>query len=468
MANQVQELIEKRNKLIADARGILEKAKTERGDKAALTPEERTRYDTIWTDQGKLKDEIDALAGDTKRREALEAEERELETTNRAERPEQRRPDSSERSRPSARDSTVRGQTDDDMDERNYRQAEHVRHLWRSHPEQPMQMRRHYPELATREYNQALHLRVSAMLGEKLSREERALSAGLFTEGGATYMSETFLNELIKFVDDQTFVRRLARIIQVRGTDSAFAPSLDADPGDSDWTSELATGSEDSTMAFGGRKLTPHPCAKRIKISKTLVQRSAMNIVAFAQQRLAYKMGITVEKAFMTGNGAMQPLGIFTASAQGISTGRDVSTDNTTTAMTADGLKNAFYSLKQAHRASPACAWIVHRDGLLMISKFKDGEGRYLWQQSIVEGDPDRLMGKPVFDSEYAPNTFTTGLYVGIVGNFDWYWLVEALNYEVQQLNELYAETNQVGLITRYEGDGAPVLEEAFARVKLA
>ena len=46
--------------------------------------------------------------------------------------------------------------------------------------------------------------------------------------------------------------------------------------------------------------------------------------------------------------------------------------------------------------------------------------------------------------------------------------LADALSMQVQRLNELYAETNQVGFIGRLETDGAPVLEEAFARVKLA
>lgn len=36
------------------------------------------------------------------------------------------------------------------------------------------------------------------------------------------------------------------------------------------------------------------------------------------------------------------------------------------------------------------------------------------------------------------------------------------------RLNELYADTNQVGFIGRLETDGAPVLEEEFVRVKLA
>jgi hypothetical protein len=39
---------------------------------------------------------------------------------------------------------------------------------------------------------------------------------------------------------------------------------------------------------------------------------------------------------------------------------------------------------------------------------------------------------------------------------------------QIQRLNELYVETNQVGFIGRPETDGAPVLEEAFVRVKLA
>jgi hypothetical protein len=37
----------------------------------------------------------------------------------------------------------------------------------------------------------------------------------------------------------------------------------------------------------------------------------------------------------------------------------------------------------------------------------------------------------------------------------------------VQMLKELFALTNQTGMLVHYFGDGAPVLEEAFSRVKL-
>ena len=48
------------------------------------------------------------------------------------------------------------------------------------------------------------------------------------------------------------------------------------------------------------------------------------------------------------------------------------------------------------------------------------------------------------------------------------YWIADALTMTIQVLKELYAESNQTGYIGRLETDGAPVLAEAFARVKLA
>jgi HK97 family phage major capsid protein len=167
----------------------------------------------------------------------------------------------------------------------------------------------------------------------------------------------------------------------------------------------------------------------------------------------------------MTGTGANQPLGVFTASAMGITTARDVSTGNASTAPTFDGLISAKYGLKGQYwnRAD----WIFHRDVLAVVSKLKDGEGQYLWRQSVLDNEPDRLLGRPVMMSEYAPNTLTTGLYVGILGDFSNYWIADAIDMQVQRLVELYAETNQTGLIGRLETDGMPVLAEAFVRVKL-
>ncbi len=67
--------------------------------------------------------------------------------------------------------------------------------------------------------------------------------------------------------------------------------------------------------------------------------------------------------------------------------------------------------------------------------------------------------------SEYVPNTFTTGQYVGLLGDMSFYWIADAIELQIQRLVELYAEQNQTGFIGRLESDAMPVLEEAFSRI---
>jgi len=277
-------------------------------------------------------------------------------------------------------------------------------------------------------------------------------------------MPEQMVDQLIKAVDNVVFIRQRATKFRVPEAASLGCPTLTANPADAAWTTELATGNEDSTMAFGKRELHPHPLAKRIKVSNKLLRVNS-GAESLVRDRLAYIFGITQEQGFMTGSGSNQPLGIFTASADGVPTTRDVSTGNLSTSPTFDGLISAKYALKAQYwnRAD----WIFHRDVLAVISKLKDGDGQYIWRESVRDGEPDRLLGRPVMMSEYAPNTLTTGLYVGMLGDYSNYWIADALDMIVQRLVELYAETNQTGFIGRAETDGMPVLAEAFARVKL-
>lgn len=294
--------------------------------------------------------------------------------------------------------------------------------------------------------------------------ESRDLVVQSDPEGGFT-SPPNFVADLIRKVDDEVFIRQLATTRMLANGDSVGRPSLESDPADSDWTSEVGQVSEDTAMAFGERELTPHQLTKLVKISRKLIRASAINAESLVRNRMAYKNAVPQEKAFLTGDGSQKPLGVFTASADGISTSRDISADNTTTAVTFDGLKNAKWALKGAYHGG--ALWVAHRDFGKQVDKITDSNGQYIWQTSVVDDEPDRLLGFPVRFSEFAPNTFTTGEYVAILGDFNAYWIVDALDLTVQRLDELYAETNHVGFISRSETDGMPVLEEAFVRVQL-
>lgn len=304
-----------------------------------------------------------------------------------------------------------------------------------------------------------------------LSEEHvRALNMGSDPEGGYLVAPQQWVAQLIQAIDDEVPLRDLATIMTLTQGESLGVPTLDTDLGDADWTSELGTGSQDDALRFGKRELRPHPIAKRVKVSKTLLRRATLDPEQIVRDRMAYKFGVTQEKAFMTGDGNQKPLGLFTASADGIPTSRDhdVKTasgglDNTGGAA-ADDLIEAKYALKAAYH--PRSRWLFHRNVLAGIRKLKDGNDVYIWQAGLAADRPDMILDIPYVLSEFAPSVMTDESYIGLLGDFSFYWIVDTLAFEVQRLMELYAESNQVGFIGRAEMDAMPVLAEAFIRLQ--
>lgn len=414
----ILKLREQRSKCIHDAREILERA--EKDGERALTSEEDENYKKAFGEARDLKVTID-------REEAQLKEERDLEASVEPNLP---KPGSGEGDEP----------------------GEEVR-------------RRARPE-----YRAAIGRYITHGNRGLGPDEMRAIQADDDVKAGFLVASEQIATELIQGVADLVHIRGVANVLPPLATaQSLGAPSIDTDVEDATWSSEIGSADEDTALAIGKRNLEPHLAAKLIKVSDKLVRLTTGGVVSLVMEQLARKFGVTQEKAFLLGTGAQQPLGVFVASDDGVPTNRDVSTFNSTTAIHPDNLKKVKYTLKAQHRNQPSTRWMFHRDGISNISRLKDGDGAYLWQEghSIRVGEPDRLLGIPIMESEFAPNTFTSALYVGILANWRHYWIVDALDFQVQRLDEKYALTNQIGFIGRMESDGMPVLAEAFVRVKL-
>ena len=421
MRDKLKELFEARNKIVEDQRAMVDKADEESRD---FTSEETETYENMDADFEKLTTEIDEL-----REKIKTADERKTKL-------EERKEFLAQSTLPDDLKTQV---IDDDLNEN----------------------RTSIQENAMSIFNKALRDGREALSGEEL----RALQADQDTKGGYLVAPEVFVNQLLKDVDDRVIVRQLSTIQKITTSDEIGVPELADDIADFDWTTEIKTGTEDTTMDFAKRTMKGHPMAKRIKVSEKLIRLSQQPVDALVRARMSYKIGITAEKKYMEGTGVNEPLGLFTAHNAGISTSQDISTGNTATQIKADGLINCMYNLKEQYMRTGV--WLFHRDGVKMIRKLKDGEGNYIWNSGIASDRPATILDRPYHMSEYVPNTFTTGLYVGIFGDLSYYWILDCLNIQIKVLNELYAETGQIGYIGRYEGDGAPVLQEAFSRVKL-
>jgi HK97 family phage major capsid protein/HK97 family phage prohead protease len=304
--------------------------------------------------------------------------------------------------------------------------------------------------------------------GEKREMEyfQRALSMDGGSGDQAGYLiSPTMMGKIITKAKDDTPIIAACDTMMVEKAASIMLPTLESDPADPTWTSELRIGAEDTEMGFQGRALSPHPLAQYIKISKKLIEASVDNVNALVEDRMGYKFSLVQENGICNGTGANQMLGVFVNSTHGLGTDRDCSTHNTATQVKADNLIEMIYTLKAGYLRNSIWAW--HRDAIRQIRQLKTGDGQYLLSVGLTENAPDKIIGRPLMISEFVPHTFTSGQYVGILGDWKYYKIAVAKNTTFEILRELFALSNQIAVVARAELDGMPSISEAFVRCKM-
>lgn len=417
-----KELRHKRGQLIDAGRAILDKAKEE---KRELSAEERANYNKMWEEQRALKEQIEI-----EERQAQLDKENDPETRQAALEAELRK-------RQQKPETPVPGEK---LEDRSKADAEKAK----------KEQRR-----LVNEY----------LLGNITDKELRGLQADLAVKGGYLIAPSDMSSELIADVTNETVIRGLCSVITLTKAVSLGFPRLRTRMAAASWSSELANASEDTALDFGKREFFPHPGSAFAKVSEDLMRLAAISPENIVRSEIARVRAELEENAFLTGDGQKKPLGLFTASNDGIDTSRDVATDNASDAPTFNGLKRAKHKIKPQYR--PRAKWLMHDDLVMLVSMIKDGNGQYIWKDSVQEGEPDRLLGSPVVVSMFAPNTFTANQYVAIYGDFSQYQIVDSLELEIKRLEEVFYATNEVGFLARFAVDGAPKKAEAFSRVKL-
>lgn len=295
-----------------------------------------------------------------------------------------------------------------------------------------------------------------------LNGEKRDISVG---SGGGALSPQEFVAEIIKGVENDSPLYGLVRKFPLSEAKSLGAPYEAADASDASWTAEVPVSdiTADATLAYSLRELSPNTLVKLIKISDKLVKVSALPIEQIVKEKITEKLVAAFENGITVGTGSGQPLGVFTASANGVPTSRDVTTAGAT--LTSDDLIKTKMSLKPAYRRK--ARWVMSTDILTDCLLLKDKNDQYLWRPGLRDGDPDTLLGLPVIESAYAPSTKTSGSYIAVLGDFSYYWWAYVDGIEIKNLVELFALKNQLGFKGTAYADGAPVLAEAFSRVKV-
>ena len=278
-----------------------------------------------------------------------------------------------------------------------------------------------------------------------------AMETGEASEGGYLVPDE-FENTLVQALYDNGIVRSHARVITTSG--GLHKIPVVASHGSASWIDEEGDYIE-SDESFGQVQLDAHKVGTVIKVSEELLQDSAFDLESYISAEFSRRIGDKEEDAFLNGNGTGKPTGILNDT----SGGTVGVTAAAAAAITADELVDLYYSLKAPYRKN--AIWVLNDATVKLIRKLKTGDGQYLWQPGIKDGEVNTILGRPYFTSPFMP-VAAAGAKTIIFGDLSYYWIGDRQGITFRRLNELYAGKGQVGFMASKRLDGKTVLSEAL------
>lgn len=238
--------------------------------------------------------------------------------------------------------------------------------------------------------------------------ELKALNAGTDPEGG-WLVPNVIEREISTYLRDRSPMRQLARVVtsghgnyqQVHSVSRAATA----------WVGEMAPRPKTDAPNFKLVDIAVRECYANPGISQKLLDDNEFNVGEWLVEELGEAFADAEGDAFINGDGVNRPRGLFTydtvATAdasrahdkfQYVATG---GAGGFASADPADALIKLVYAVKPAYRRNGS--WLVSPEFAEAVRKMKDQDDNYLWRPGIAEGEPARLLGYPVHESEDVP-----------------------------------------------------------------
>lgn len=245
--------------------------------------------------------------------------------------------------------------------------------------------------------------------------ERKALSAGSDPDGGYLLPQATTGRTLAKLYEQST-MRQLATVQTISTND--IEGLLDNDEADAGWVSELGTRTDTDTPQVGKWRIEAHEMYAMPKASQKILDDAALDVEGWLSGKVADKFARVEGAAFWTGNGVGRPKGLaaYATAATGdgtrawgtfehVNTGANGDFHSTK----ADPLQDLLGAMKDQYLAG--ASFVMRREVRTKLRKLKEATSdRYLWEPSMQAGQPDRLLGYPVYIDQYMPSLGTGSL----------------------------------------------------------
>lgn len=301
--------------------------------------------------------------------------------------------------------------------------------------------------------------------------EIKALSAGVDADGGFLVTPDTS-GRMAKRIYETSDIRRIANV-QTISTDK-LEGTEDLGEAGAGWVGETETRSETSTPQLGEWEIPVHEMFAEPHATQKLLDDASVDFESWLGMKVGDRFGRLENAAYVTGNGVRKPKG-FADYPVAADDGTGVSWGSI--GFTKSGANGAFAGSNPADRIHDlvgllksaylqGAVFVTRRTVVTQIRKFKDGQGQYLWQPSLVMGEPEQLAGYPIVRAEDLPALATNSLSLWF-GNFmEGYQIVDRQGTRV--LRDPFTRKPFVKFYTTRRTGGAVVNFEAIKAMQFA
>ncbi|MBM3633398.1 MAG: phage major capsid protein [Alphaproteobacteria bacterium] len=233
--------------------------------------------------------------------------------------------------------------------------------------------------------------------------EQKSLTS-LNDASGGYLIPHNMLDKIHSTIVINSPMRSLSKVMSISTDGLEFLQEKGfADVG---WVAETADRPETGTPELKKIRIPVHQIYAKPRASQKLLDDSSVDIESWLAEKIAEKMTLMENSAFVTGDGVGKPKGFLTYDLVEIGKGEwgkfeaviskagDALTDG-------DVLVDAFHALKAQYL--PGATWLMSRSAMASIRKLKGENRQYLWQPSMIEGTPATLLGFPVLIADDMP-----------------------------------------------------------------
>lgn len=292
--------------------------------------------------------------------------------------------------------------------------------------------------------------------------ETKALSVGSDADGG--YLVTSHMSDrIVKTVFETSAMRKIAAVETI-STD-ALEVIQDNDEAAVGWTTETGAVSDSDTPQIAKKVIDVHELYAQPKATQKLIDDASIDIELWLADKLADAFSRKENTAFISGDGSGKPKGILSYAA-GTAWGEiEQINSGSAGAITADGLVNLFFALKEEYAAR--ATFLMNRAAVKQARLLKEATtNQYLWQPGLAAGAPDTLMGVPVMQAADMPVPAANSLSVA-VGDFSRaYQIVDRTGIRV--LRDPFTDKPFVKFYSTKRVGGDVVNFEAIKLLKLA